>query len=410
VHPRSLLPLLFLATAFLYAQPAPILPGAAVLLRDQTAHLAGRRIGLVTNHTARLPDGRHLADALRALPGVRLAALFAPEHGIRGDVDGAVADTVDPATGVPVYSLYGDTRHPTDAMLSGIDLLIFDIQDVGARFYTYTTTLGDVLEAAATRHLPVLVLDRPNPLGGTRMEGPLAEDSLRSFVAFARIPITHGMTIGELAAYFNGEGCLTGGAQADLTVIPMERWTRGMWFDQSGLDWIPPSPNMGSLASATSYPGTCLFEGTNVSEGRGTDTPFVFVGAPWADGGQLAERLASMPLPGVRFEPVSFTPTPRNRMPTHVKFSGVGCHGVRIAVIDRDLYEPVRTGVTLLSAFRTLWPDSFQWRPATFDRLAGTRALRAAIDRGETPEAIRKAWEEGLREFTLRRRKYLLYP
>jgi uncharacterized protein YbbC (DUF1343 family) len=294
-------------------------------------------------------------------------------------------------------------------MLAEVDVLVFDIQDVGARFYTYISTLGYVLEGAAEKGIPIVVLDRPNPIGGLQVEGPVTEDSLKSFVGFARVPIRHGMTIGELALMYNGQGWLAGGVRAKLYVVRMENWRRAMWYDQTGLRWIKPSPNMVSLATATVYPGTCLFEGVNVSEGRGSDHPFEYIGAPWLKSAQVLETLARVQLKGVKFETVQFTPTKRAAGTGTPKFSGQGCNGIAVHVVDRQMFEPVRAGLSLIWAIRVLQPEKFEWRESWFDRLCGTADVRKMLEAGKTPDEAIARWTGALDEFKRLRAKYLLY-
>jgi uncharacterized protein YbbC (DUF1343 family) len=405
---RTLLILLTWAVASTAAQPVRLLTGADRLLAEFLPLVKGKNVGLITNHTGLLKDGSHLADVLARRSDLKLTALYGPEHGIRGTMDAAVNDTVDPATGVQVFSLYGATRKPTPEMLRNVDVLLFDVQDVGARFYTYISTLGLVMEAAAEAKIPLVVLDRPNPIRGVSAEGPVRLDSLRSFVAYGALPITHGMTIGELALLYNDAGMLKGKIRVDLTVIPMVGWRRDLWFDGSDLRWVKPSPNMPSLSTATVYPGTCLFEGTNLSEGRGTPAPFELIGAPWADGDRVVQKLSGSGLSGVRFESAHFTPVPLpwNAQPKH---SGRTCGGVRVIVTDRDSFAPVITGLWMLWAFRAAHPDSFAWRAATLDRLAGTPALREMLEKGMTPPQITATWEGELQAFLELRRKSLLY-
>jgi len=381
--------------------------GADRLFSHEFHLVAGKRIGLVTNHTADLSNGRHLADSLFAHSGVTLAVLFGPEHGIRGEVPagGSVGDGRDPATGVKVFSLYGKTYKPTPEMLKGIDLLLFDIQDVGARFYTYISTMSYAMEAAAENGIPFIVLDRPNPITGTRVEGPIREDSLRSFVGLHPIPIVHGMTVGELATMFNEEGWLKGGVKADLYVVKMRGWRREMWYDETGLRWIPPSPNIRTLETAVVYPGTCLIEGTNLSEGRGTEKPFEYIGAPFVDGARWAEELNLRHLPGVTFHPIRFTPDAT--MP--VKHAGEECGGVFVHVTDSDRYEPIVTGITILASARKLFPGDFQWRPGSIDRLSGVTTLRETIGDGSVIQAIVQKWRDQMQRFLLLRTRHLLY-
>jgi len=387
--------------------------GADLLLTKYRVLVAGKRVGLITNQTGRLSDGRFLADVLHKDPDVTLAALFGPEHGIRGAAPAGVrqSDNVDSATGVPAYSLYGKNYKPTPAMLKGIDVLLFDIQDVGARFYTYISTLSYAMEAAAEQGIPFVVLDRPNPIRGTWVEGFGREDSLRSFVGLQPIPIVHGMTVGELATMYNNEGWLAGGIHANLTVVKMEGWKRNMWYDQTGLPWISPSPNIPTIESAVVYPGMCLVEGTNLSEGRGTVRPFEYISAPYVDGKKLAAELNAAHLPGVRFEPMAVTPVSIPGASTNPKYKGEECGGVFVHVTDRNVYEPVKAGVYLIAAAKKLYPHQFRWRSHRgIDRLAGTPRFRQAIDEGWPPERIAGLWKMEVKQFRTLRAASLLYP
>lgn len=385
--------------------------GADVLLEQHLDLIEGKRIGLVTNHSALLADGRHLADALFANKKTRLVALFGPEHGIRGDApDGrSVQHGRDSKTGLPVYSLYGKTTKPTDEMLKDIEILIFDIQDVGVRFYTFESTLSLAMEAAAEYDIPYIVLDRPNPIRGTWVEGYVRLDSLSSFVGLHPTPMAHGMTVGELAMMFNEEGWLKNGIKANLKVIQMEGWRRSMWFDESNLAWIKPSPNMATLKTAVVYPGTCLIEGTNLSEGRGTERPFEYLGAPFVDGPKWAGELNAHKLPGVVFKSVTFTPQDIPTVTNNPKHRGIACEGIAVDVIDRNTFEPVRTAVFILSTAKKLFTKDFQWRVTSIDRLAGTPVLRLSIDAGEPPQRIAEVWHKEVERFSKMRQKYLLY-
>lgn len=378
--------------------------------------LKGQRVGLITNPTGVNRDLVSTVDLLHQHPDVELVALFGPEHGVRGEVqDGLpVQAATDPATGLPVYSLYGPTNKPTREMVAGLDTLAFDIQDVGARFYTYLSTMWLSLEAAAEYGLRFVVLDRPNPITGVKVEGPLLDPAFTSFVGCGPVPIRHGLTLGELALFFNDER----GVGADLTVVPMAGWSRDQWYDETDLAWIPPSPNMPTLDTATVYPGTCLFEGTNLSEGRGTTKPFEWIGAPWIDGAAWARELNALDLPGVRFRPVTFVPTFARSCsppeacsggPPSFKFSGESCQGVQLHVRDRDCFEPVRTGLAMLATARRLWPDHFEWKTGHFDRLMGTDQVRLALDQGVAVEEICAGWETEEEEFLRRSRRYRLY-
>jgi len=385
--------------------PNLVRTGLDVLLEKGFAPLRGRTVGIVTNHTARTREGRHIVDVLHAASGVHVAALFGPEHGIRGDVpDGTeVSSQRDPETGIPIWSLYGETRKPTPDMLHGIDTLLYDIQDVGARFYTFISTLFLCAEAALEQNVEIIVLDRPNPITGTKTEGPLLDRKFASFVGIYPIPIRHGLTVGELARLFVGE-------EDGLTVVPMEGWRRAMWFDQTDLSWIPPSPNMPFLSTATVYPGTCLVEGTNVSEGRGSPKPFQYIGAPWIDGTRLSQALNASDLPGVRFEPSTFTPVAIPGVASRPKYQNQPCGGVCVRVTHRDAFDAVRTGLHLLSAIRRLHPRDFSWRADFFDKLAGTDRIRHAVVEGRDPEEIIQSGQKDLERFEKMRRKVLLYP
>lgn len=394
---QHLAPAALLTSVLATAQSgAPTLPGVDALSGADAAVLQGRKVGLITNHTGRTADGRRTVDVLAATAGVSLVALFSPEHGWEGKVDEKVGDGKDEKTGLPVYSLYGETRTPTDAMLAGVDTLVFDVQDVGCRFYTYLSTMRNCLEVAATKRLRFVVLDRPNPIGGLRMEGPVLAAGRQDFVGAHRIPLRHGMTAGELARMIAGED----GVQVDLRVVPCRGWRRADLWDATGLAWIGPSPNMRSLTQALLYPGIGLLEGTNLSVGRGTDTPFEVLGAPWCDGRQLAARLRAANLPGVTFVPVSFTPTAS-------KYRGERCGGVNVVVTDWQRFEPVRTGIHVACALRALHGP--QWDTQKLDWLLKHEATRDAILAGRPADEIVAGWQKELELFRLRRKPFLLY-
>jgi uncharacterized protein YbbC (DUF1343 family) len=367
-------------------------PGIQVLLEDSIHLVEGRRAGLVTNHTGIDPEGVSSIDRLHTHPRVELVALFAPEHGIRGTAEaGELVDhSLDEATGLPIHSLYGDTRKPTPEMLAGIQVLLFDIQDIGTRYYTYIYTMALAMEAAGEAGIPFVVLDRPNPIGGTHVQGNLLDPAFASFVGQYPIPMRHGMTPGELARLFRDRF----GVSSELHVVPLDGWRRDVLFPDTGLPWVAPSPNMPDLESALHYPGTCLFEGTNLSVGRGTDRAFQKIGAPWLDGEALARRVRGHQLPGVRVEPVVFTPA----SPGDGKFDGERVEGVRLHVTDPAVYDPARTGVVLLVEARALTGDRWAWRASHFDRLAGTDRLRTGIEAGLSPAQLTAGWEgTGLR-------------
>jgi uncharacterized protein YbbC (DUF1343 family) len=380
----------------------PVLTGIDVLERDGFKQLEGRRIGLITNHTGRNRDGRSTIDILAEAKNLRLVALFSPEHGLRGVEDAHVGDSRDEKTGLPVFSLYErNRRRPTAEMLKGIDTLVFDIQDVGARFYTYITTCGYGMEEAARHKIKFVVLDRPNPINGYDIEGPVAEAELTarpefSFVAYHSIPVRYGMTIGELARLFNDERKIG----ADLMVIKMEGWRRADYFDGTALTWVNPSPNMRSLAQAVLYPGIGLLETTNLSVGRGTDTPFEVIGAPWLEGRKLAEALNRAGLAGVRFVPFRFTPKSS-------KFAGEECGGVNIVVTDRGSFRPVATGIEIGYQLNRLYPGV--WKVDDYIRLLANRPALASLKEGKSASQIAETWQADLAQFARIRRKYLIY-
>lgn len=377
-------------------ETATVLNGIDVLRRDGFRLLEGRRVGVITNHTGRARDGTSTIDLLARAPTVTLVALFSPEHGLRGQADEPVGDTVDEKTGLPVYSLYGPRQRPTAEMLRGLDTLVFDIQDIGARFYTYITTMGYAMEEAAARGIRFIVLDRPNPINGQDVEGPVADPDALSFTAYHSIPIRHGMTIGELALLFNAERKIG----ADLHIVRMEGWKREYWFDQTGQEWVNPSPNMRSLTAAALYPGIALLETTNVSVGRGTDRPFELFGAPWMDGRRVAEELNRRGIPGVRFVPIRFTP----RAST---FAGEECGGVAIIITERAAVRPVRLGIEIAVVLHRLYPET--WRIDAFGRLLAHRRTLELLKSGADADTIERAWQAELEQFRHIRQRYLLY-
>jgi uncharacterized protein YbbC (DUF1343 family)/CubicO group peptidase (beta-lactamase class C family) len=372
------------------------LNGIDVLERDGFGILKGRRVGLITNQTGLDREHRSTIDLLKAAPGVTLVALFSPEHGIRGALDEKVQDSVDEKTGLPIYSLYGETRKPSADMLKGLDTLVYDIQDVGTRYYTYISTLGLAMEEAAKARIRFVVLDRVNPIGGADVEGPIADADKLSFTAYHRLPVRHGMTVGELAQLFNRERAIN----ANLEIVRVENWRRDEWFDETQLTWINPSPNMRSLTEAMLYPGVGLLETTNVSVGRGTDTPFELVGAPWLDGRRLASTLNAAGLPGVGFVPVRFTP----RASTH---KDVECGGINIVITDRTQLEPVTIGLEIAAQLLKLYPKDFA--ADQFDRLLVNQKVFDAFRQGADARALRQIWEADLATFRTLRTGYLLY-
>ena len=379
----------------------PILPGIDVLLRDSLHLVSGRRVGLVTNQAG--VDAHGVSDVTRLLgAGVRLVALFSPEHGFRGTAapGAAIASTVDSATGLPIYSLYGRVTTPTDEMLQGVDLLLVDLQDAGARYYTYIGTTIDVMAAAGRRRIPVVVLDRPDPIGGV-VQGNVLDPAFASPVGRLAVPMRHGLTIGELARLARAEL----GLETALTVVPVAGWRRALDWDETGLPFIPPSPNLLSMEALLHYPGLCLFEGTALSVGRGTDAPFEQIGAPWLDTTAVLARVRSDGIPGVRFRGTTFTPS----RPGDGKFADTLVAGIRLEITDRGTYDPTRTAVHLLAAVEAGHPGLIGWIPRHFDRLAGGPGLREAIRAGRAPDEIVRGWTAGLAAFERRRTPYLLY-
>ncbi|MAT71593.1 MAG: hypothetical protein CMJ58_18960 [Planctomycetaceae bacterium] len=374
-----------------------VLTGIDVLQRDGFAALKGMRVGLITNHTGLNRDGQSTIDLLHAAPDVELVAIFSPEHGIAGKLDQSeIADTRHEGTGVVVYSLYGESRRPSPEQLAELDAVVFDIQDIGARFYTYISTMGEAMSAAADAGLKFVVLDRPNPLGGIEVAGPMRDADDESFVAYHVLPVQHGMTTGELAKMFVAQRDL----KLDLQVIAAENWRRGQAWDATGLTWVNPSPNMRSLTQAFLYPGIGLLETTNLSVGRGTDTPFELFGAPWIDGRQLAAELNAAGIAGVRFVPIRFTPQSS-------KFAGQQCQGVNVIVVDRAALQPVPMGLQIACTLRRLYGDA--WEIKRYARLLTNAEVLQAIADGKSPAEIESLYKPALEQFKQRRGEFLIY-
>jgi uncharacterized protein YbbC (DUF1343 family) len=376
-------------------------PGIETFLSDIPAALRGKRVGLITNHTgidrSRTPD----IDLVARHKDLKLVALLAPEHGIRGDTEAGVkvTDEVDATTGVPIYSLYmAEDRGPTPAMLKDVDVLVYDLQEVGGRTWTYVSTMALSMRAAKNKGIPFVVLDRPNPIGGEIVEGALLDPRFKSFVGLYPIPARHGMTVGELAKLFNEKY----GIGVDLIVSGVENWRRSQWFDQTGLPWVNPSPNLRSLAALTSYPGSVYFEGTNVSEGRGTDRPFEQVGAPWLKAAHVVRVMNARALPGIRFEAITISVAA-----TAGKFPGKTIPAIRFVISDRLAYRPVRTSLLLIDEIRRQHPTEFAWT-RTIDRLTGSDRVRLAIEGGLLP-ALLEQWDKEAAAFAETRKPYLLY-
>lgn len=382
-------------------------PGVEVFVKNPPAVVRGKRIGLITNQSGINHDRESTIDLIRAMPDVKLVALFSPEHGIRGVAESKVASSVDEKTGLPIHSLYGETYKPTPQMLEGVDVLVYDIEDLGVRQYTYESTLAHAMEAAAQKGIPIVVLDRPNPVTGTILEGNILEEPFKTFVGVYPVLSRHGMTLGELARMYNAEQKIG----ADLQVVPVEGWTRNMWRDQTDLPWVNPSPNIRNLDAAIHYPGTVFFEAVNVSEGRGTDRPFEQIGAPWLDNQKLVAEMNALKLPGIRFEALDIPVSGTGR-----KYAGETLKGVRFHISDRETYRPLATSLLMIDAIKRLHPDKFEWRGAnqrdpgliTIERHGGTRKLKEAIDSGTLP-ALLTEWEQDQAKFAKSRAQYLLY-
>jgi uncharacterized protein YbbC (DUF1343 family) len=389
------------------AAAAEVLPGVAVLLRDSLHLVEGRRVGFLTNQSAVTPDGQSAIDLLHADPRVNLVALYGPEHGLRGGIEGGVKieGGVDERTGLPVHSLYGQVLRPTAEMLRGVEILLFDMQDIGARPYTFVWTMAMAMEAAAAQGIPFVVLDRPNPITA-RTEGPLMEMEMRrvaqAITGYFPVPLRHGMTVGEIARYVNAEYDV--GAQ--LHVVPAAGWRGAQWFDETGLPWIDPSPNIRSLEAALTYSGIVLLEATNLTVGRGTAAPMSYVGAPWVDAERYLAAVRAYDLPGVAFDAVSFVPRGEGWVP----FRDETVNALRLRVTDRDAYRAAFTALVLAHEARRLHPQHFRITNEGFTQMIGSRWARQAFDRGEDPREIVRRWEEENAAWMTVRNRYRLYP
>ncbi len=410
----------------------PVKPGVEVLFEKHLDLIRGKRVGLITNPTGVDHNLDSIVELFRAQPDVKLVALYGPEHGVRGNAQAGqfVPFYFDEHYQLPVFSLYGqtekppadmltnideymrsfDTQHtgkkPESGMLQSVDVMVFDLQDAGTRVYTYIATMAYAMQACAEAGIPFIVLDRPNPIGGVAMEGPILEyPKHSSFIGLYPIPLRHGMTVGELARLFNEKFVLADGhhKKANLTVVPMENWTRGEWFDETSLPWVVPSPNLPTLDSTTVYPGQVLLEGTDLSEGRGTTRPFEIFGAPWIDGFTLAKALNDLKLPGVKFREIWFTPA-------FSKFQGQLCGGCQMHVTDRDAFQPVATTLNLLAVVKKIYGGKLEFHASYFDKVLGTSGVREALERGEPVEKIVAGFQPGLADFAKLRAPFLLYP
>lgn len=383
-----------------------VLPGLEVLLRDSAHLLRGRRVGFLTNQTAVTSTGQSGIDLLHASPDVHLVALFGPEHGLRGGVEGGVKieSGADARTGVPVHSLYGSTQRPTPEMLRGVDVLLFDMQDIGARPYTFVWTMAMAMESAAAQRIPFIVLDRPNPITD-RMEGPLMQPEMRSvgqpITGYYPVPLRHGMSVGEVARYINAEYDIG----AVLTVVPAANWRGETWFDETGLPWIDPSPNIRTLDAALAYSGLVLAEATNLTVGRGTDAPFSTLGAPWLDAARVLERVRAYDIQGVALDTTSYVPTGEGWVP----FRDERVNAIRLRITDRDRFQPVWMTLVLLTEIQRLHPRQFRVTNEGMTQMLGSRWAREAFDRGASPDSIWNRWQAELEAWRPVRERYRLY-
>jgi uncharacterized protein YbbC (DUF1343 family) len=384
------------ATAKRSGRPGRVQVGVDVLESEKFAPFRGKHIGLITNHTGLDAQGRSTVDLLSHAAGVQLVALFSPEHGLAGNNDDRVSSTKDAATGLPIYSLYAETRRPTDAMLQGIDTLVFDVQDAGVRFYTYTATMAYCMEEAAKHNIAFYVLDRPNPLGGEIVEGPVLDADKTGFTGYFALPVRYGLTIGELAQFFNAENHIN----CELHVIAMKNWHRNYFFESTGARWVPPSPNLRTLKGSILYPGLEILQNAGVSVGRGTETPFEEFGAPWINGDEVAADLNARQLPGLRFTGQPF-------IPVVGLYGGQRCGGVAVRVTDKQTVRSMRMGVEIATILKKLYPTQFD--PAKLVFLVAHAETIRQLQEGALPEQIVASWESQLHDFDALRRKYFLY-
>ncbi len=389
---------------------AQIINGADLLFSENLILISGKKVGVVCNHTSLLADGKHLVDALIEQKDVSAKVIFTPEHGFKGSAEaGELIDyKKNIYKNIPIVSLYGKDRKPSSESLKDVDVLIFDIQDVGARFYTYISTMYYVLEAAGENNIPIIILDRPNPIGGNYVDGPVLDPNYKSFVGIAEIPITHGMTVGELANYFVGEKIISSWKNVSLRIIPCKNWKREI-PEKFYSNWNSPSPNINSLETAFIYPGTCLLEGTNISEGRGTRFPFLQIGAPFFISEDIIEKMELLKVDGAEFQAVTFIPEDIHEMATNPKFEGNTCYGIKIKITDPNKFESVKFGVKLLYVLTKLYGSKIKFNESSFDKLAGTNILREQLKNLMNPDKIFATWQKELTKFNKNINQYLLY-
>lgn len=403
----------FFIISFCLAQNAgaQVKTGLELLFSHNMDLLQNKNIGVISNHTARFQNGTHLIDSLVKINDIKVKSLFAPEHGLRGNAPAGVeiVDGIDQKTGLKVFSLYGKNKKPSPEMLQEIEILLFDIQDIGARFYTYISTLYYCMEACGENNIQIIVLDRPNPIGGINVDGPILQNEFRSFVGISEIPIIHGMTIGELAGIFADQISNKSNIRIDLEVLRIEGWNRNQLFDDTGLLWISPSPNMPNLETALVYPGVCLIEGTNISEGRGTEAPFLKVGAPWINSKMLVNELLKNEYAGIKVIPTEFKPRSIKGKAYKPKYENKTCNGIEIKIQEKTSIKSIEFVIDLLTAIQKLWPEKLEFRDSFFDKLWGSSTFRLMILNGDGAEKIISSYQNELELFEKIRKRYLLY-
>jgi uncharacterized protein YbbC (DUF1343 family) len=401
---------LLFSSALIFSKTKNVKVGADVLFENHLNQLVNHRVGVICNQTSILSNGVHLVDSLLRA-GINVTTLYSPEHGIRGNLPAGqkYEMDVDNKTGLPIYSLYGKSLKPDTANLANVDVVIFDLQDVGARFYTYSITMAYAMQAAAEQGKKFIILDRPNPINGIEVEGPILDTALKSGVGLFPIPIRHGLTLGEFGAMIVGEKWMNNLSNIDLKIVPMEGWRRDMYFDNTHLQWIAPSPNMKTISTAIVYPGTCLFEGTNVSEGRGTSKPFEFIGAPWINSKTLVVDLNMLKLSGVKFQAISFIPESKDSSQINLKYDHKSCNGVYLKINNRKKFKPVMVTIKIIQKLVELYADSFMINPKIFSRLIGVEKYNDLLT---THRKVQIQWENfhsDLENFIIKRQKYLIY-
>jgi len=409
---KKLLFLFLILFSAMYCTKPRLKNGIDVLFSEKTGLLENKKIGVICNHTAKNKNGQHLVDLIMENKNFNLKVVFSPEHGFTGDITGGkeIKSSTDSIRKINIFSLYGKNKKPTNEMLRDIDILVYDIQDVGARFYTYISTMGLCMEAAAEKRIEFVVLDRLNPLGGEVIEGPVLNEEYKSFVGLYEIPIRYGLTVGELASMINGEGWLKNGIKANLKIIKLKNWKRSKHFIDYDLVWNSPSPNIPDFETAVIYPGLCLLEGTNISEGRGTHYPFKYIGAPWIDSKKLIEEIEKYRLVGVEFDTVKFIPKKIPGMAESPKYMNNTCYGIKLAITDFEKFESVKAGITILYTVKKLFPEHFRWLQSLYiDKLWGSKTLRRMLDNSSSPQEIIVEYKEELKDYNYLRKKYFLY-